>query len=246
MVANIGEQLPNADAKVFEVQIKVDGSDPILRPSMTTGNKIVTKTIDNVVYIPLECVQMGDDSIPVVYTKNRTKHIVVLGESNENNVIVEQGVEPGDVLYLSTPEKPENFRLVGEELKAVIKEREKARKEEEIRIRKEAEKALEERASMMGSQGMQQFGNMRSGGGNSQFGQGGGGQRTGNFGQGAGGQRAGGVRDTAAMRRIQQMRQQGDTAGMRRLMQQMRQQNGQQGARRDTTARRTQRQQEQQ
>ena len=47
-VANIGEQLPNADAKVFEVQIKVDGSDPILKPSMTTGNKILTKTIDDV------------------------------------------------------------------------------------------------------------------------------------------------------------------------------------------------------
>ena len=52
-VANIGEQLPNTDAKVFEVQIKVDGTDPILRPSMTTGNKIITKTIDDVVYIPL-------------------------------------------------------------------------------------------------------------------------------------------------------------------------------------------------
>jgi hypothetical protein len=205
MVANIGEQLPNADAKVFEVQIKVDGSDPILRPSMTTGNKIVTKTIDNVFFIPLECVQTGEDSIPIVYLKNRTKHIVVLGESNENNVIVEQGVDPGDVIYLSTPEKPENFR----------------------RIRKEAEKALEQRANMMGSPDMmQQFGNRT------------GGQRNGNsqFGQGAGGQNR--VRDTAAMRRLQQMRQQGDTAGMRRLMQQMRQQ----GCSSDTKARRTQRQ----
>ena len=58
-VANIGEQLPNADAKVFEVLIEVDGSDPILRPSMTTGNKIITKTIDDVTFIPLESVQAG-------------------------------------------------------------------------------------------------------------------------------------------------------------------------------------------
>jgi hypothetical protein len=203
---------------------------------MTTGNKIVTKTIDNVIFIPLECVQTGEDSIPIVYLKNRTKHIVVLGESNENNVIVEQGVDPGDVIYLSTPSNPEKFRLVGEELKSVILEREKARKEEEIRLRKEAEKALEQRATMMGSPDMmQQFGN-RSGG-----------QRNGNsqFGQGTGGGRTGGVRDTAAMRRFQQMRQSGDTAGMRKYMQQMRQQGGQQGARRDTTGRRTQRQQQQ-
>jgi HlyD family secretion protein len=235
-VANIGEQLPNADAKVFEVQIKVDGSDPILRPSMTTGNKIVTKTIENVVYIPLECVQTGEDSIPVVYFKNHTKHIVLLGEANENNVIVEQGIEPGDVLYLSTPENPEKFKLVGDELKNVIKEREKAKKEEELRIRKEAEKALEERARMMEANPemmMQQFQNNR-GGGNRQFGQ----QRTGNaqFGQ-MGGQRGGGTRDTAMMRKFQQLRQSGDTAAMRKLFQQMRQ-SGQMGARRDTSARR--------
>ena len=79
-VANIGEQLPNADAKVFEVLIKVDGSDPILRPSMTTGNKIITKTISDVIYIPLESVQAGTDSIPFVYLKNGNKQVVVLGE----------------------------------------------------------------------------------------------------------------------------------------------------------------------
>ena len=112
-VANIGEQLPNADAKVFEVLIKVDGSDPILRPSMTTGNKIITKTIDNVIYVPLESVQAGADSIPFVYQKNGDKQVVVLGESNENNVIVEQGLEPGVQIYLSTPEQPEKFQTGG-------------------------------------------------------------------------------------------------------------------------------------
>jgi HlyD family secretion protein len=251
-VANIGEQLPNADAKVFEVLIKVDGSDPILRPSMTTGNKVITKTIDNVTFIPLECVLTGEDSIPVVYLKNRTKHVVVLGESNENNVVVEQGIEPGDVVYLSTPENPEKFRLIGEELKIVIKEREKARKDEEIRIRKEAEKALEDRALMMqGSPDMggMQFQTMRGGngqgggqqrGGNTQMG----GQRGGNT-QGGGQQggvnmqmgqtgrgNTGGTMDTAAMRRFNNMRN--DTAAMRKFNN-MR---NQQGGTRDTSMRR--------
>ncbi|NMC38026.1 MAG: HlyD family efflux transporter periplasmic adaptor subunit [Bacteroidales bacterium] len=139
-VANIGEQLPNTDAKVFEVQIKVDGSDPILRPSMTTGNKIITKTINDVIYIPLESVHAGTDSIPFVYTKNGNKQIVLLGESNENNVVVEQGLKEGDLLYLSTPEKPETFRLTGEDLIAVNRERAKAKREEEERIRKESAK----------------------------------------------------------------------------------------------------------
>ncbi|MDQ1297249.1 MAG: HlyD family secretion protein [Bacteroidota bacterium] len=131
-VANIGEQLPNADAKVFEVLIKVDQSDPILRPSMTTANKIITKTINDVIYVPLECVQAGADSIPFVYMKNGNRQVVVLGESNENNVVVEQGLEPGATLYLNTPEEPEKFtKLQGEDLITVIKEKEKAKRDTE-------------------------------------------------------------------------------------------------------------------
>ena len=166
-VANIGEQLPNADAKVFEVLIKVDGSDPILRPSMTTGNKIITKTIDDVIYIPLESVQAGTDSIPFVYLKNGNKQVVVLGESNENNVVVEQGLEPGVQIYLSTPENAENFKLVGEELIPVIKERDKAKKDEEKRTRQEVSREPRDReveVRNMTPEMMQQFQNMRGSG----------------------------------------------------------------------------------
>jgi len=121
-IANIGEQLPNSDSKMFEVQIKVDGSDPALRPTMTTGNKIIIKTFNDAVFILTECVQAGPDSIPFVYGKNRTKQIVVLGESNEKNIIVEQGLEPGSTIYLVPPEEPEKFKLVGENLISIIKE----------------------------------------------------------------------------------------------------------------------------
>lgn len=138
-VANIGEQLPNTDAKVFEVITKVDGSDPILRPSMTTGNQIITKTFSDVLYVPLECVFATADSIPFVYKKDGTRQIVVLGESNENNVIVEQGIEEGDLLYLTVPDDESKFKKAGNDLIKVIKEREQQRKAEEERIRKEAE-----------------------------------------------------------------------------------------------------------
>jgi len=136
-VANIGEQLPNTDAKVFEVLIKFNGSDPILKPSMTTGNKIVTRSISDVVFIPLETVQATPDSIPFVYLKNGNKQIVVLGESNENSVIVEQGLNAGAVLYVSTPEDPERFKLSGEEFIEVNKARAKAKRDEEMKMRQE-------------------------------------------------------------------------------------------------------------
>jgi hypothetical protein len=127
-IANIGEQLPNSDAKMFEVQIKLRGSDPSLRPSMTTSNKIFIKTYDNAVYIPSECVMAGVDSIPFVYEKNGHKQVVVLGEANDKNVIIEQGLETGDEVYVVPPKNTKSFKLTGEELIAVIREKNKAKK----------------------------------------------------------------------------------------------------------------------
>jgi multidrug efflux pump subunit AcrA (membrane-fusion protein) len=124
-VANIGEKLNNSDDKVFEVQIKIEGADPALRPSMTTGNKIIVKTSKDAIFIPIECVQAGIDSIPFVYTKSGIKQIVLLGDSNEKYVLIEKGLEPGTLIYLNNPENTEKFNLNGKELITVIREREK-------------------------------------------------------------------------------------------------------------------------
>jgi len=94
-VANIGEKLPNSDSKVFEVQIRLDGTDYTLRPSMTTNNVILIKSFYDVVYVPNDCIHTGTDSIPVVYHKDRIRQVVVLGESNDKEVIVEQGWNRG-------------------------------------------------------------------------------------------------------------------------------------------------------
>lgn len=146
-VANIGEQLPNTDAKVFEVSIKIEGTDPILRPAMTTSNQIITSTFEDAVFIPLETIHV-DDSIPIVYLKNGSKQVVILGESNENEVIVEQGLDPGQKVLLSLPDEPEKYKLIGEDLIPVIKEREAQKKLEEERMKEEALKASLEKGSM--------------------------------------------------------------------------------------------------
>ncbi len=131
-VANIGQQLPNTDAKVFEVRIALNERDTILRPSMTTSNEVITNIHDNVLFVPLEAVH-ANDSLTFVYTRGRKKQIVVLGESNENNIIVELGLAKGDKLYLSLPEDPDVFEYTGLELVEEIERRkaEKQRKREE-------------------------------------------------------------------------------------------------------------------
>ncbi len=143
-VANIGEQLPNTDAKVFEVVIKVNEYDPILRPSMTTSNQIITNVYDSVLYIPLESVH-AEDSLSFVYTRKGKKQIIVTGEMNENNIIVEKGLKYDEEIYLSIPEKPENFKLVGEELIPIIKEKERLKKEEEAKRKAQQELEMKPR-----------------------------------------------------------------------------------------------------
>ncbi|NOY35960.1 MAG: HlyD family efflux transporter periplasmic adaptor subunit [Chlorobi bacterium] len=151
-VANIGEQLPNTDAKVFEVTIKIDGTDPILRPAMTTSNQIITDTYDSVMFIPLEAVQV-QDSITYVYKKNGVKQVVVLGTENENEIIVEKGLKEGEKIYLNLPENAEKFKLEGKELIPVIKEKERKKEAEEERLKKQAEENASRRKMMRQTRG---------------------------------------------------------------------------------------------
>lgn len=128
-VANIGQQLPNTDAKVFEVRIELNERDTILRPSMTTSNLVITRVLDSVLFIPLEAVH-ANDSLTFVYTRTNKKQVVVLGESNENHIVVEMGLKRGEKLYLSMPDNPESFKYAGLELMKEIKRR-KAEEEQE-------------------------------------------------------------------------------------------------------------------
>jgi Barrel-sandwich domain of CusB or HlyD membrane-fusion len=139
-VANIGEQLPNTDAKVFEVTIRINERDTILRPSMTTSNQIVTQVFDDVLYIPIEAVH-SNDSLSYVFTLKNTKQVVMLGESNENFIIVEDGLNEGEEIYLSIPENYENFKWTGLELMEKIKQKQQQEQLEEKQETKPQERS---------------------------------------------------------------------------------------------------------
>jgi multidrug efflux pump subunit AcrA (membrane-fusion protein) len=130
-VAKVGEKLANTDSKVFEVLIKLDKVDSQLRPDMTTTNTVKIASFEDVVYIPNAAVHTGADSVTVVYTKSGKKQVVLLGSSNAENIIIEQGLKEGDIVYLTTPRKAEKFRLSGEELIDAVKEQSTAKNKEE-------------------------------------------------------------------------------------------------------------------
>jgi multidrug efflux pump subunit AcrA (membrane-fusion protein) len=105
-VANVGEQRPNSDSKVFEVAVEINGTDPSLRPSMTTSNKIIAKTVENALFVPLECLHSQADSITYVFKKegiNMVKQEVMVGETNANDVVILGGLSQSDRVYLSVP-----------------------------------------------------------------------------------------------------------------------------------------------
>jgi hypothetical protein len=109
-VANIGEQMRNSNAKVFEVIIEVNEFDSILRPAMTSKNMIITDVIDSVLYVPIECLH-SNDSMTYVYL-GRTKQQVILGKSNENEIIIRAGLEEGQEIYLVPSEFADEYSIV--------------------------------------------------------------------------------------------------------------------------------------
>lgn len=113
-VANIGEQMRGTNAKVFEVKILVNEFDSILRPAMTTKNTIITSVIHNVLYIPIECIHT-QDSVTFVYklSGNRiVKQQVIAGASNENEIIITNGLSESDKIFMLPPENAEKIKLV--------------------------------------------------------------------------------------------------------------------------------------
>jgi RND family efflux transporter MFP subunit len=104
-VANVGEQRPNADAKVFEVKILLAEADTTLRPGMTTSNAIETNTVKNALFVPLEAVAV-EGTTPFVYKRDGTrvtKQQVETGLANENEIVVAKGVEKDDRVMLTPP-----------------------------------------------------------------------------------------------------------------------------------------------
>ncbi len=113
-VANVGEQRPNSDSKVFEVKIQINEKDSTLRPAMTTSNEIVVSSLETAMYIPLECVHVFQDSISYVFKKsggNITRQEVVLGQENENSVVLLQGIGKEDEMLLSKPDNGDDLDL---------------------------------------------------------------------------------------------------------------------------------------
>jgi HlyD family secretion protein len=110
-VANVGERMRNSNAKVFEVIIKATSVDSLLRPAMTTQNLVTTWSKKSVRSIPIEAVHTIN-GISYVFRGNKTRQEVKLGQSNDNEIIILDGLFDNDKVYLNPPDKAEEWKLV--------------------------------------------------------------------------------------------------------------------------------------
>ena len=146
-VANIGQAMPNSDAKVFEVKIKIFEKDKELKPAMTTSNAIEAGTFADTLMVATDAV-FQNDSMKFVYVgKERpVKQIVWLGDENENNVLIKKGLKEGEVVWLTEPSNAAELKLVGNEIYLEIK---KEKENAKILADKEREEMLKKKPDSM-------------------------------------------------------------------------------------------------
>lgn len=109
-VANVGQDLAAGNSKVFEVIIKLFSVDSIMKPGMTTTNNILVESIDSVLFIPLECLHISDSLSFVYLYDKKIKQEVKTGKSNNNEIIIKQGLKQGQRICLTIPENEDAYK----------------------------------------------------------------------------------------------------------------------------------------
>lgn len=112
-IANIGEQRPNSDSKVFEVEIEVSEKDSTLLPAMTTSNLILAEVIKDALIVPLEAI-FSEGKVTYAIKKQGSglvRQEIRLGKTNENAAVVLAGLAENDEVLLSLPANANELAL---------------------------------------------------------------------------------------------------------------------------------------
>lgn len=110
-IANIGQELSGFESKVFNVLIEILDSDEDLKPAMTSNNDIVLNSRKNVLTIPRETLFADNNGLFVYLKKSGEiyKQPVIAGLENDNDVIIESGLDENDEILLEQPDNPETI-----------------------------------------------------------------------------------------------------------------------------------------
>lgn len=102
------EERDRRGAKFFGVTVQVSESEPRLRPGMTARVEIEVEEREKSLYVPLEAVfeREGRHVCYVVGVRGLSPREVTLGPSNQDFVVIEQGLRRGERVALRDPGAP--------------------------------------------------------------------------------------------------------------------------------------------
>jgi multidrug resistance efflux pump len=110
VVADSANSFMNPDLKVYPTTIKIDGTHEWLRPGMSAEIEILVRSLEDVVYIPIQAVTYFDDK-RVVYVSNRgrpERREIGVGTFSDSFIEVASGLEEGEEVLLLPPQQSLN------------------------------------------------------------------------------------------------------------------------------------------
>lgn len=105
-IANIGQEIPGFDTKVFSVLIDLEEKNDEIKPAMTTDNRILIRNIPEAIKIPRQGVYTADGQT-YVFLKNEGKtwkKRVITGPENEEEIVITSGLTENQEIFLTEPE----------------------------------------------------------------------------------------------------------------------------------------------
>ncbi len=103
VLANVEEGV--SEARVFDVNVRIRESDPLLRPGMSATARIIVDRIPDKMWLPIEAVFVKDGG-KIVWEKAGSgfrEREVTLGRRNDNFVIIEDGLDKDATVALVDP-----------------------------------------------------------------------------------------------------------------------------------------------
>lgn len=110
VVADSANSFMNPDLKVYPTTIKIDGTHEWLRPGMSAEIEILVRSLEDVVYVPIQAVTYYDDK-RVVYVSNRgrpERREIEVGTFSDSYIEVVGGLDEGEEVLLLPPQQSLN------------------------------------------------------------------------------------------------------------------------------------------
>jgi len=107
VVADSANSFMNPDLKVYPTTIKIDGTHEWLRPGMSAEVDILVRSLEDVVYVPIQAVTYFGDK-RVVYVSNRggaERREIEIGAFSDSYIEIVSGLEAGEEVLLLPPQQ---------------------------------------------------------------------------------------------------------------------------------------------